>query len=102
MQNALTKSDFMSNTHNNLFPIFLKLEELRLLIIGAGEVGYEKLNTVLSNSPNTRIRIVAKEIKDEVVLMAFQHPNIQIIQSIYQSHFLDECDIIIAAVNDIE
>jgi siroheme synthase (precorrin-2 oxidase/ferrochelatase) len=41
----------MSTNKNNLFPVFLKLEELRLLIVGAGEIGYEKLNTVLSNSP---------------------------------------------------
>lgn len=87
---------------NNLFPVFIKLEDLRLLIVGAGEIGLEKLNTVLSNSPNTRIRIVAKEIKEEVEQIAFQYPNIQIIQSEYKSSFLDECDLIIAAVNDVE
>ena len=92
----------MSESKNNLFPIFLKLEELKLLIVGAGEIGYEKLNTVLTNSPNTRIRIVAREIKNEVEDLAFQHPNIQIIQSEYNKHFLDECDLVIAAVNDIK
>lgn len=91
----------MSETKNNLFPIFLKLEELRLLIIGAGEIGYEKLNTVLANSPNTRIRIVANYFKPEVEELSFQYPNIQLIYSDYKPVFLDQCDLVIAAVNDI-
>ncbi len=92
----------MSNIQNNLFPIFLKLEELRLLIVGAGEIGYEKLNTVLSNSPNTRIRIVANYFKPEVEELSFQYPNIQLIYADYKPIYLDQCDLVIAAVNDIE
>lgn len=92
----------MSNTKNNLFPIFLKLEELRLLIVGAGEIGYEKLCAVLANSPNTRIRIVANFFKPEVEELSFQYPNIQLIFADYKPVFLEQCDLIIAAVNDIE
>jgi precorrin-2 dehydrogenase len=92
----------MNNDKNNLFPIFLKLEELRLLIIGAGEIGYEKLCAVLNNSPNTRIRIVANYFKPEVEELSFQYPNIQLIYADYKPVYLDECDIVIAAVNDIE
>ena len=92
----------MSETKNNLFPIFLKLEELRLLIVGAGEIGYEKLTTVLANSPNTRIRIVANYFKPEVEELSFQYPNIQLIYADYKSVYLDQCDLVIAAVNDID
>jgi len=87
---------------NNLFPIFLKLEDLRLLIVGAGEVGLEKLNTVLTNSPNTRIRIVANYFKPEVEELSFQYPNVQLIYADYKPVFLDQCDLVISAVNDIE
>ncbi|MFT5883934.1 MAG: precorrin-2 dehydrogenase/sirohydrochlorin ferrochelatase, partial [Arcticibacterium sp.] len=38
---------------NNLFPIFLKLEQMNLLIVGGGYVGLEKLEAVLKNSPKT-------------------------------------------------
>ncbi len=92
----------MNQTKNNLFPVFLKLEELRLLIVGAGEIGYEKLNTVLANSPNTRIRIVANFFKPEVEELSFQYPNIQLIYADYKPLFLDQCDLVIAAVNNIE
>jgi siroheme synthase-like protein len=92
----------MNNNKNNLFPVFLKLEELRLLIIGAGEIGHEKLNTVLSNTPNAHITVVANFIKREVRELAFEHRNVQLIQSAYSPEFLDECDLVIAAVNDHE
>ncbi len=92
----------MSDNKNNLFPVFLKLEELRLLIIGAGEIGYEKLCTVLNNSPNTRIRIVANYFKPEVEELSFQYPNIQLIYADYKPVYLEQCDLVIAAVNDVD
>jgi len=92
----------MDTNKNNLFPIFVKLEELRLLIVGAGEIGYEKLATVLSNTPGAHITVVANFIKKEVRELAFQHKNVQLIQAAYHAEFLDNCDIVIAAVNDID
>jgi siroheme synthase-like protein len=91
----------MSESKNNLFPIFLKLEDLRLLIIGAGEIGHEKLQTVLANSPNTRIRIVANYFKSEVEELSFHYPNVQLIYGDYKPVFLDQCDLVIAAVNNV-
>ena len=92
----------MDTNKNNLFPIFVKLEELRLLIVGAGEIGYEKLATVLSNTPGAHVTVVANFIKKEVRELAFQHKNVQLIQAAYHAEFLDNCDIVIAAVNDID
>lgn len=97
-----TYSNSMNQNKNNLFPVFFKLEELRLLIIGAGEIGYEKLCAVLANSPNTRIRIVANYFKPEVEELSFQYPTIQLVCSDYKPVFLEQCDLVIAAVNDIE
>ena len=47
---------------NTLYPIFLKLNRLQVLIVGAGEVGYEKLSFMLKSSPDARITVVAKEV----------------------------------------
>ena len=91
----------MRNNKNNLFPVFLKLEDLRLLIIGAGEIGYEKLGTVLSNTPEAHVTVVANFFKKEVRELAFQHRNVQLIQAAYHAEFLDNCDVVIAAVNDL-
>lgn len=53
---------------NSLYPIFVKLETLSLLIIGGGRVALEKLDSVLTNAPQTSVKLVAKEIIPEVRL----------------------------------
>src|SRR5690349_5194250 len=87
---------------NNLFPIFLKIEELRVLLIGAGNVGLEKLQALVNNSPKTKIKVVAKEVSESFTELANQFSTIEIIRAEYDASFLDECDIVISAVNDLK
>ena len=56
----------MNTTANPLYPIFLRMDRLHILIVGAGEVGYEKLSFLLKSSPNARITIVAPFVSPEV------------------------------------
>ena len=85
---------------NNLFPIFLKLENLSVLIVGGGYVGMEKLDAVISNSPATKITLVAIQISDVIKEIAKQHPNIILKEKPYQISDLADNDIIIAAINE--
>lgn len=85
---------------NNLFPVFLKLENLRLLIIGGGSVGLEKLNAVVSNSPATKIKLVASSIREEIITVARSHPSIELIERSYQQDDFDAADLVIVAVGD--
>ncbi len=86
---------------NNLFPVFLKLEELSLLIIGGGKVAFEKLNAVLNNSPQTKIKLVGIEISDEIKEIAEQRNNLELFERNYSIQDIEESDIVIAAVNDL-
>lgn len=85
---------------NRLFPVFLKLEELSLLIVGGGYVGMEKLSVVLQNSPGGRIRLVASQISDEIKDLVSGMDNVVLIERPYQSSDIDGADIVFAAVND--
>jgi len=87
---------------NKLFPVFLKLEEMRLLLVGGGNVGLEKLNAVVHNSPDTIIKLVASSISEEIKNLAEQYPNLELIERPYQSEDLEDVDIVIVAVNDRE
>src|SRR5882724_1201052 len=98
----LLKEEIKVSSENNLFPVFLKLENLRLLIVGGGFVGLEKLRTVLQNAPSTTIKIVAIHISDEIKEMAAQNLNIELIEKEYHTDDLDETDIVIAAVDNKE
>lgn len=86
---------------NNLFPVFLKLEALSVLIVGGGNVGLEKLHAVLSNSPATKIRLVASTINNEIKTLAAEHANIELQEELFQNPMLDGADIVIVAVNDV-
>jgi siroheme synthase-like protein len=85
---------------NNLFPVFVKLENLRLLIVGGGKIGLEKLQTVLLNSPSTSISIVAPEIGDAIRELAARYPTIRLLERPYHPDDLASADIAIVAVND--
>ena len=62
------------NIHSNqLYPVFLKLEQVELLLVGAGNVGLEKLNSLLSNSPEAKVTVVAPFVKDEVKELLQNH-----------------------------
>lgn len=85
---------------NSLFPIFIKLEQLHLLIVGGGYVGLEKLTAVLANSPKTHITLIAPEIRDEIRELAALYPCITLIQNGYEATFLENQDLVIAGTND--
>jgi len=88
------------DTANHLFPVFLKLEQLSLLIVGGGYVGMEKLNAVLQNSPNANVMLVATQISAAIKEVASIYPNVELIEKPYESSYIDAADIVIAAVND--
>lgn len=87
---------------NQLYPIFLKLEQLNTLLVGAGNVGLEKLNSLLSNSPEARVTIVAPVVKDEVRELVERHPSCTILEKSFEIADLDNRDLVILATDDPE
>ena len=85
---------------NVLFPVFIKLEELKLLIVGGGNIGLEKLEAVLNNSPYTDITLVGIKISEAIVQLAEQHSNLQLIGRAFEESDLDDKDMVILATND--
>jgi siroheme synthase-like protein len=90
----------LSSDGNRLFPVFLKLETLSLVIVGGGFVGMEKLSVVLQNAPGGKIRIVASQISNEIKDLVAGMDNVELIERPYQSSDIDDADIVFAAVND--
>lgn len=88
--------------HNLLFPVFLKLEELKVLLVGGGKVGTEKLSALLANSPAAPVTVVAINISDEVRKLAKHHPNVVLHERPFTLSDLDDKDLALIAVNDKE
>jgi precorrin-2 dehydrogenase/sirohydrochlorin ferrochelatase len=85
---------------NNLFPVFLKLENLETLIVGGGYVGLEKLSGLLKNSPTARITLIARNIQDDIRTLAAQFPNVKLIERNIRLWDVWDKDIVILATND--
>jgi len=85
---------------NPLFPIFLKLESLTTLIVGGGNVGLEKISSILKNSPKARVLLVAREIHPEIKTLAEKHPTVQLEERNFKLWDLWSADIVLLATNN--
>jgi siroheme synthase-like protein len=97
----ITAPDITEVASNNLFPVFLKLEELSVLLVGGGNVSLEKLSAIFSNAPLTRVHLVAPEINEAIHQLALSHPNLSLQQRPYSTNDLNDADIVVIAVNDL-
>jgi len=88
------------HSQNTLYPVFLKLETLNVLIIGGGEVGAEKLRYMIKSSPDANITLVAETINDEITELAGKSENIKFYLKKYQRSDLDGKNITIIATDD--
>ncbi|MBD8489552.1 bifunctional precorrin-2 dehydrogenase/sirohydrochlorin ferrochelatase [Echinicola sp. CAU 1574] len=85
---------------NELYPVFLKVAQLNTLIVGAGNVGLEKLSFLLKSSPNAQVTIVAKEISPEIKKIADQSDAIALVEDSYKEKYLNGRHIVIGATDD--
>jgi siroheme synthase-like protein len=86
---------------NTLFPVFLKLENFRVLIVGGGKVGLEKVTAIINNSPATKITLVATHVSEEIKSIQSNY-NITIHQRSFKETDLNDIDLVIVAVNNKE
>ncbi|MFL0072155.1 precorrin-2 dehydrogenase/sirohydrochlorin ferrochelatase family protein [Tenacibaculum maritimum] len=86
---------------NNLYPIFLKTHELNILLVGAGNVGLEKLSFLLKSSPDAKVEIVAIEILPEIINLAQKH-QVEITKSSYSNIYLKNKDLAIVATDNLK
>lgn len=85
---------------NKLFPIFVKAEQLKVLLVGGGNVGEEKLSAILANSPEATIDVVAGYIKPEVEALAREHKNVRLHYRDFGNEDLDGMDLVFCATDN--
>lgn len=86
--------------NNTLYPVFLRLDRLSVLIVGAGAVGAEKLTFILKSSPDANITIVATWISEEVEELIVRHnAGIHLQIKPFEDNDVASYDIVIAATN---
>jgi|SRR5690606_22074643 len=82
---------------NELFPVFLKLQNFHTLLVGAGNVGLEKLTALVGNSPHANISVVATQVSAEFSTLASKHQNVVVNKRPFQETDLDGVSLIVLA-----
>jgi len=86
---------------NELYPVFLKVAVLEVLIVGGGNVGLEKLTFLLKSSPGASVTIVSKGFIDEVRDLAKNH-KVTLVEQAYDKSYLIGKQIVIATTDDLD
>jgi siroheme synthase-like protein len=87
---------------NNLYPIFIKLDQVETLIVGGGNVGLEKVEFILRQAPNAKLRVVSPSFHRELILKAIENPNLKISERTFREDDLQRVKVLILATNDAE
>lgn len=88
----------MENKQNGLYPIFLKVKKLKILIVGGGNVALEKLQFLLKSSPESQVKVVALDFKDEIKLLS-KDKNVTLITKAYDVSDIMDVHLVIVATN---
>ena len=87
---------------NNLYPLFLKPDEVEFLIIGGGKVALEKVFNVLTHSPTAKIHVVGKTIISELKSFKNVYPQITLEEKAFEPSDLKNIRLVISALNDLK
>jgi siroheme synthase-like protein len=87
---------------NPLFPVFLKLNELHTVLIGAGNVGLEKLTAILQNSPGAKVTVIALAVHPDINALAAEYEGVNIVKKTFTDSDLDSANIVVAATDSSE
>ncbi len=97
---SITKVQNQDTGGNQLFPVFLKLNDLHTVLIGGGKVGLEKLTAILSNSTQAKVTVISREFLPEIHELAARYDGLTIIQKSFTDDDLNDAEVVIAATND--
>lgn len=85
---------------NDLFPIFLKLNTLDVLLVGGGNVGLEKISAMLQNSPEAHITVVAPMILPALRDYIKSFPQVELVERAFDENDLNNKDLVILATDN--
>lgn len=86
---------------NNLYPIFLKTQQLHVLIVGGGFVAEEKLHFLTKSSPDARVTMVAPFFRDGTLELAKRF-EVEIINDFYDVSYLKGKHLVVATTDKPE
>ncbi len=85
---------------NELYPVFLKVSQLNVLIVGGGNVALEKLTFLLKSSPNANVEMVSLMFREETIALAKEF-GIKMHIDGYKADYLDGKHMVVATTDNV-
>ncbi len=85
---------------NKLYPVFLKIEQLEILIVGGGNTGLEKIAGLLKSSPGAKITLIGETILEEIHELVKNHSQVIIHKRLFEPNDLECKELLILATNN--
>ncbi|WP_299679371.1 bifunctional precorrin-2 dehydrogenase/sirohydrochlorin ferrochelatase [uncultured Dokdonia sp.] len=83
---------------NTLYPVFLKVRNLHVLIVGGGNVAEEKLRFLLKSSPDAKVTMISPMYREETIKLAEKH-QVTMLHGKYKKKLLKGKHIVIATTD---
>jgi len=83
----------------NYLPIFVDLKNKNVLVIGAGEVAFNKITLLLR--AQAKVNVIARELSSEVNFLLYQKKIVWLSKE-FSTFFLNKVFLVISATNDIQ
>jgi precorrin-2 dehydrogenase/sirohydrochlorin ferrochelatase len=80
---------------NNFFPVFINLKGKRCLVIGAGNIAYRKINTLLKYG--AEVRVITRDIVEDKILGL---QNVEILKRDFEEEDLKDVFLVVAATSN--
>ena len=87
---------------NELYPIFVKVHQLNVLIVGGGNVGLEKLSFLLKSSPKAQVEVVALSFLEDLKSLAAKHPSVTLTTKAYDVSDLERRHLVIGCTDNLD
>ena len=83
-------------------PVFLDLEQRRVLLVGGGDEALAQLAAVLRAHPHAAITVVALHLLPALATLAARHPQVQLHRRAFDPNDLTGHDLVLVATHDAE
>ncbi len=82
------------------FPFLLRMEGLRVLVIGGDSVAIGHLKEIDNAAPGAEVRIIAEQLSEDLTEWASSHAKVIIEKRLYDPFDVQHADAVIIATND--
>ena len=85
---------------NKLFPIFLKLENINILVVGGGKVALEKMSAIKRSDKDAKVQIIGIDIIPELFELVGEMPNVIIYNREFENNDIVRQNLVISATDN--